>query len=375
MSNAFGNLSRQYMAALRTYLSDKNENALHQAYELGRKTIADGLGVIDMAMIHEHVLVDLLPKTHCARESVRVAKEAGTFLTESLSPFEITYRGFRDANKGLRRLNGALEERNRQLATANQKLKREIERRRLVEKELRKSEEHHRILFNQASLMEENLRYLSGQILHVQEEERKRISRELHDEVGQALTAVNVSLGVLKNMVDGKELELRKKITDAQDMLAKTMEAVHSFSRELRPAMLEDLGLVPTLRSFVKSFSERTGTHINFTATPDVEKLEIEQKTALYRVAQESLTNIAKHAQASFGAVKIHKVRNGIELEIKDNGKSFRVDDATSANRKKRLGLLGIQERVRLINGEFQVQSTPGKGTKLKVWIPLNWGD
>jgi signal transduction histidine kinase len=374
MSNTFGNLSREYMAALRTYLSDKNESALHQAYELGRKTIADGLGVIDMAMIHEEVLLDLLPKSQNTRESVRVAKEAGTFLTESLSPFEITYRGFRDANQGLRRLNGTLEERNRQLATANQKLKREIERRRRVEKELRTSEEHYRVLLDQARLMQENLRYLSSQILHVQEEERKRISRELHDEVGQALTAVNVSLGVLKNMLAGKEQELRKKITDSQDMLAQTMETVHSFSRELRPAMLEDLGLVPTLRSFVKSFSDRTGTRIDFNATPDVEKLEIEQKTALYRVAQESLTNIAKHAEASYGAVRIHKVRNGIELEIKDNGKSFRVDDPTSANRKKRLGLLGIQERVRLANGEFQVQSTPGKGTKLKVWIPFKLG-
>jgi signal transduction histidine kinase len=374
MSNTFGDLSRQYMAAFRAYLSDKNESALHQAYELGRKTIADGLGVIDMAMIHEEVLHDLLPKTHNIRESVRVSKEAGTFLTESLSPFEITYRGFRDANQGLRRLNGTLEERNRQLATANQKLKREIDERRRVEKELRNSQEHYRVLLNQARLMQENLRYLSSQILHVQEEERKRISRELHDEVGQALTAVNVSLGVVKNMVVGKEGELRKKITNAQDMLAQTMETVHSFSRELRPAMLEDLGLVPTLRSFVKSFSDRTGTQINFNATPDVEKLEIEQKTALYRVAQESLTNIAKHAEASYGAVKIHKVRNGIELEIKDNGKSFRVDDPTSANRKKRLGLLGIQERVRLANGEFQVQSTPGKGTKLKVWIPFKLG-
>jgi signal transduction histidine kinase len=374
MSNTFNDLSQQYMAALRTYLTDKNERALLQAYELGRKTIADGLGVIDMARIHEEVLLCLLPKSHSTRESIQVAKGAGIFLAESLSPFEITHRGFRDANQTLRQLNDTLGERNRQLASANQRLKREIAERKRAERELRDSEEHYRILFNQARLMQENLRYLSSQILHVQEEERKRISRELHDEVGQALTAVNVSLAVLKNAMDGKEGEMRKKITDAQNLLEQTMETVHSFSRELRPAMLDDLGLVPALRSFVKSFAERTGTQISFNATPDVEKLEIEQKTVLYRVAQESLTNIAKHAQASYGAVNIRKVRNGISMEIKDNGKSFRVDEQISSKGKKRLGLLGIQERVRLANGTFQAQSTPGKGTKIRVWIPFKLG-
>src|SRR4051812_28474704 len=191
MSERFSDLSQEYLAALRNYLSDKSERALLQAYELGRKTIADGLGVIDMARIHEEVLVSLLPKSHNPRESVQVAKGAGVFLAESLSPFEITHRGFRDANQSLRHVNDILAERNRQLASTNQKLKREIAERKRVERELRDSEEHYRILFNQARLMQENLRYLSSQILHVQEEERKRISRELHDEVGQALTAVN----------------------------------------------------------------------------------------------------------------------------------------------------------------------------------------
>ncbi|MDB6020311.1 MAG: Histidine kinase, partial [Pedosphaera sp.] len=287
------------MAALRNYLAVKNETALHEAYELGRRTIADGLGVIDMAKIHEDVLLEILPTTASTKESVQVAKIAGTFLAESLSPFEMTHRGFQSANEALRALNETLEERNHQLAVANGMLEREIGVRKHVEHELRKSEAHHQALLTQSRLMQENLRYLSSQIFHVQEEERKRISRELHDEVGQALTAVNVNLAVLKNAVRGKSRLLRRKIKDAQMLLEQTMDSVHSFSRELRPPMLDDLGLIPTLRSFVKSFSERTGVQVTLAANPLGEKMEMDKKTVFYRVAQEALTNIAKHAQAT----------------------------------------------------------------------------
>jgi signal transduction histidine kinase len=374
MNERFSGICQQYMTALRRYLSQKDERALHDAYELGRKTIADGLGVIDMAKIHEEVLLHLLPKVNSASEGFHLAKNSGHFFAECLSPFEITHRGFRDANRSLRRVNSMLEERNRELAAVNEKFRREIEERKRAERDLRESEEHYRVLFNQARLMQENLRYLSNQILHVQEEERKRISRELHDEVGQALTAVNVSLAILKNSVDAGNAELRSKITDTQNLVEQTMESVHGFSRELRPAMLDDLGLIPALRSFVKSFAERTGINVSFRATEEVEKLSIEQKTVFYRVGQESLTNVAKHAHASHGAVSIRKSRTGFAMEIKDNGKSFRVDEKISSKAKNRLGLLGIQERVRLADGRFQVESTPGKGTKLLVWIPIKSG-
>lgn len=302
-----------------------------------------------------------------------MARSASAFLAESLSPFEMTHRGFRNANRELRELNEALEEKNHQLATTNNKLKREIAVRKHVEKELRESEEHYRELLVQARMMQENLRYLSCQILNVQEEERKRISRELHDEVGQALTAVNVNLAVLKKAVNGKGGQLRRKIRDAQALLEQTMETVHNFSRELRPAMLDDLGLIPALRSFVKSFSERTGVQVHFSSSSEVEKMETDQKTVFYRVAQEGLTNIAKHAQATEGRVILRKQKQGIRMEIIDNGKAFCVERHLSPDKKgkKRLGLIGIQERVRLANGKCDVESTPGKGTRLRIWIPF----
>lgn len=371
-----GKLARQYMAALRRFLAKRNERALHQAFELGRRTIADGLGVIDMAKIHEQVLLSILPQSANTKESLRLTRGAGAFLAKSLSPFEMTHQGVRTDNETLRDLNEALEEKNQQLAATNQKLKNEIASRKKVEKDLRDSEEHYRELLVQARMMQENLRYLSCQILNVQEEERKRISRELHDEVGQALTAVNVNLAVLKKAVAGRGVQVRRKIKDAQNLLEQTMEAVHNFSRELRPPLLDDLGLIPALRSFVKNFSDRTGVPVDFKASPGIEQLEIDQKTVFYRVAQEGLTNVAKHAQATECSIIIRKHEQGFRMDVCDNGKAFCVESklAPQTKGKNRLGLLGMQERVRLANGKCEVQSTPGKGTRLRIWIPLRIG-
>jgi signal transduction histidine kinase len=149
------------------------------------------------------------------------------------------------------------------------------------------------------------------------------------------------------------------------------METVHRFARELRPAMLDELGLLPALRSHVKSFSERTGLPVRLLADPAVERLNGEQKIAVFRIAQESLTNVAKHARASRVRVSLRRVGDGVCLEIADNGKSFRADSRNIAKQKQRLGLLGMQERVRLVNGLFSIRPKPGRGTTVRVVIPF----
>jgi signal transduction histidine kinase len=205
----------------------------------------------------------------------------------------------------------------------------------------------------------------------VQEEERKHLSRELHDEVGQALAAINMHLGMLQRngTVDGRLL--KKKIGDTLTLLAQTMETLHGFARELRPAMLDELGLLPALRSYLRNFAERTGLRVSFAASPEAERLNDEQKTVVYRVAQESLTNVAKHAHASRVTVRLRRLSRGLQLEIKDNGRAFKVDEQLSRKGRKRLGLLGMQERARLVNGRFAVKSRPGKGTAVSMEIPF----
>ena len=331
--------SRQYAATLHRYLLRQQESLLQQAYELGRKAIASGLGVLDMARIHQQALASCLTRALSTEKRTRTLKAAETFFMETLSPFEVTHRGFRKANIELHQVNEALQRRNAELAALSR-----------------------------------DLRNLSKQVLHVQEEERKHISRELHDEVGQALTAINMNLGMLQRngSVDAKLL--KKKTAAMQNLLGQTMDTVHRFARELRPAILDELGLLPAMRSYTKDFAERTGLRVRFTDSSEAEKLNEAQKTVVFRVAQESLTNVAKHAHASRVAVSLRKITDGLQMQIKDNGKAFDVARQLSASGKKRLGLLGMQERVRLGNGRLAVKSARGKGTTVTVEIPFQTG-
>lgn len=213
-------------------------------------------------------------------------------------------------------------------------------------------------------------------ILHVQEEERKRISRELHDEVGQALAAINMHLALVQRECSrNQDSELRTGIADVEKVLIGAMERMHSFARALRSAALDDLGLLPALRAYLKDFAERTGLLVRFERAARDAPLNAEEKTALFRIAQESLTNVAKHAQATEVVVTLGFAKNKIQLRIKDNGRGFALKQQQAAAEKNRLGLLGMQERVRLVNGRCLVQSAPGCGTTVMVEIPLACGN
>lgn len=336
MDNRVRKLSRRYTAALSRYLAGQREVLLQDAYELGREAIVRGLGVLDMARVHQQALASCLSAALCAGAEARMIHAAEAFFMETLSPFEVEHRGFREANLQLRQLNEALGQRNVELAGLNREL-----------------------------------RALSDKVLRVQEEERKRISRELHDEIGQALTAINMNLTLLHKNGKTDARLFERKVADAQGLLIHTMDTVHRFARELRPAILDDLGLLPALRSYLSAFAERTGLRARFHGNAAVERLGSEQKTVVFRVAQESLTNVAKHARAGRVEVSLRKFEDRVRMEIKDDGKAFRVNQQAPAKGRKRLGLLGMQERVRLVNGRLVVASAPGKGTTVRVEIPF----
>ena len=258
------------------------------------------------------------------------------------------------------------------LAAANRELKREIVQRQKGEEALKKSEAHYAHLFEQSRQMQEQMRHLSRQLLLTQEEERKRISRELHDEIVQTLVGINVHLASLTMKSPVNLKDLRKKIIRTQRLVEKSVTIVHRFARELRPTVLDDLGLIPALQSFIKDFTKRTNIRIHFMTYAGVDQLSDTQRTVLYRVAQSALANVHKHAHASDVKVSIRKLQDAIRLEIHDNGKSFDMERVLFAKRHKRLGLLGSRERVEMVGGKFGVESAPGHGTTISAEIPIS---
>ena len=154
-------------------------------------------------------------------------------------------------------------------------------------------------MLEQSDRLQEQLRQLSRQILSAQEDERKKISRELHDVIAQTLTGINVRLAALKKEAAINTKGLDRNIARTQRLVEKSVNIVHQFARELRPAVLDDLGLIPALHSFVKLFSKRTRIHVHLKVFAGVEQLDIAKRTVLFRVAQEALTNVSRHAHAS----------------------------------------------------------------------------
>jgi len=262
------------------------------------------------------------------------------------------------------------------LDTANRELKREIVRRKAVEATLKKSERYANRLLVQALGLQKQLQHMAHRILQTQEDERKRISRELHDDIAQVLTAISFHLAVLRKegASDGKDL--KRRIARTQRLVEKSVNIVHEYAGQLRPPALDDLGLIPALHSYVNDFGKRTGLSVQLTGFTRgrTELLDSDKRTVLYRVVQEALINVAKHAKASEVTVSIRKLRGVICIEVHDDGKSFDVRNMLSNRRRKALGLLGMRERVEMVGGCFTVKSSPGKGTTIRAEIPFGNG-
>jgi PAS domain S-box-containing protein len=257
------------------------------------------------------------------------------------------------------------------LAATNRQLEEEIVRRRAVETALKKSEQRTRQLLGQAHRLQKKMRRFSHQILLVQENQRKLISRALHDDISQLLVGINVHLAVFAQTAASNPRSIPRTIAPMRRLVEKSLRVVHRFARELRPASLDDLGLIPALRSYIEDLPARKGRQIRFTASADVEALDNDKRTVLYRVAQEALTNVARHAHAGLVKVTILKTREGVCLEVADNGRAFDVGRLSSAAWVNHLGLHGMRERVEMVGGRFSVVSAPGQGTTIRAEVPF----
>jgi signal transduction histidine kinase len=363
--------SRHYQSVLLKYLKQHRKADLQSARGLGRWAAAAKMQTLDIARLHEQILVTkVLPGIRDGKRHALI-RRAGTFFTEAITPIEKTHHTVRQAALHLNQIVEMLSQRTVELAASNLELEQEIVQRKAVEVALKKSEHHYGELLAQSDHLQDQLRQLSRKILLAQEEERREISRELHDVIAQTLTGINVRLATLAREATTDTKGLDRNIASTQRLVEKSVNIVHQFARELRPAVLDDLGLIPALHSFVKVFSKRTRILVHLKAFAQVEELDIAKRTVLFRVAQEALTNVARHAQASRVKVNIKKLPDSVCMRIKDDGKSFRVARVIYGKGSKRLGLLGMRERLEMVGGHFGVESVQGKGTTIIAQIPL----
>ena len=216
-------------------------------------------------------------------------------------------------------------------------------------------------------------RVLSQRVVEVQEEERRHLARELHDEIGQVLTAISINLNAIKRT---SSAEVLPRLEECIGIVNDAIEQVQHLSLDLRPAMLDELGLVPTLRWYVDRQAQRVGYQAHFAADPDEMRLRPTMATAVFRVAQEALTNVARHAQARRVRVTLRLVEGALRLVVRDDGVGF--DPKTTLCRGtsgRGLGLLGMRERASLLGGRVAIRSTPGRGTQTRLTLPLKTTD
>jgi signal transduction histidine kinase len=227
-------------------------------------------------------------------------------------------------------------------------------------------EDQTRVRFQQVADARSQLKDLSARLVQGQETERRALSRELHDEVGQSLSAVLMELRNLSTCQSVRsEEQSRSHVDTIKGLVENAIRVVRNMSLLLRPSMLDDLGLIPALKWQARECSKRTSMAVTVAAEPDSDNLPDNYKTCIYRVVQEALHNCTRHSQASMVRIKLQQEPSRLVLRIQDDGQGF------DARHIKGLGLLGIQERVATLGGDCSIHSNPGSGTILAVELPF----
>jgi signal transduction histidine kinase len=220
-----------------------------------------------------------------------------------------------------------------------------------------------------------DLQRLSGRLVRAQEDERRNIARELHDEIGQALTAVDVELAVTERFV-ARDPRAVSALAEARAVTARALHGVRDLSQLLRPAMLDDFGLPDTLRWHLRKFSDRTGIRTELIEDGLTDRLPIDIEVCVYRTVQEALTNVSRHAGAKACRVFVQRLSSSLVVTVEDDGRGFEPRRAVAAGTAPHdgIGLIGIRERVADLGGTSRIESVEGKGTRLTIELPLTMG-
>jgi two-component system sensor histidine kinase UhpB len=217
------------------------------------------------------------------------------------------------------------------------------------------------------------LQAISERAINAQEAERVRIARSLHDDTAQSISILIINLERLKSAIPAEALDLARRVADAENVATRLLENLRKVIWDLRPSILDDLGLLAAIRWFARTNLEAVGVAVEFIDGREMLRLPAHLETMLFRICQEAISNIIRHADARKVLIRLWPQEANIWLEIKDDGRGFDIEKTVDgAVYRKQLGLLGIQERVSLVGGEMEVESAAGLGTSLRVRVPLH---
>jgi signal transduction histidine kinase len=309
--NSAESIEEKYGFALLQHVHNPSEATLGSAYELGRSAIADGKSLLELAALHHRALKDIFTSTTNAHLQEEILNSGASFLAESLSPFEMTHRGFQDAAKALRHLNETLEE------------------------------------------------------------EIKRIAYGVHDEAGQLLVAVHLALAEIGANLPGKQ---KQQLARVEEMLEQVEKQLRRYSHELRPAILDDLGWMPAIRFLADGVYKRSGLRVDVETTVKG-RLPGSYETVLYRVVQEALTNATKHSKARRVRISVHQKGSMLCCSVHDDGVGFDLQSLQSQGQRAGLGLVAMRERLNAIGATLSIDSTLGRGTRIVIQIPRETRD
>jgi len=307
MSATYDVLEREFETALRRHLAEGDESSLHAAYELGRGALARGLGVLDTVAALTRALAAIGSSARGGDPKPLPAGAVEAFVLEALSPFEMAHRGIREANQALQHVDES------------------------------------------------------------REEELRRIARDLHDSAGQMLAPVHLALAGLAGRADPDTAE---ELARVRALLVRCEEQLRRLAREFRPTILDDLGLRAAVTDLADMFRSRTGLAVAVKGEVPL-RLPPRVEIALYRAVQEAFNNAVRHALASKLELEVGIAEGVLRCRVEDDGAGFDVAAVAPRRAGGGLGLRGIRERVTALGGRLEVRSTPGRGTRLEIEIPL----
>ncbi len=213
-------------------------------------------------------------------------------------------------------------------------------------------------------------------VISTQEEERRRIARELHDETSQALTSLSLELGAVAGSLPPGADEAEAKLKGIQSIVTRTLDEIHKVIFELRPTLLDDLGLIPAIKWHAENYLEKAGVKVHLESAGQERRLPIEIETAVFRIIQEATTNIIRHAHAHSASISLEFAASSVAAHIEDDGRGFDLNNVVSAAGGKRgLGLLSMKERIEHLGGILRIQSWPDKGTQIDIEVPIIYED